>query len=838
MKQNPDALPLGAQRICFFLFCLILFPTAGFAQYEPDTAQAFSIRSPYSARAKTRQVLNTLGTRILLFLNYTEQDAQAGAWKTRDMSGMEEARYFTRAVDTATYRTIEIALMPHPEGGYEFYVYGQEIRSDGAQWANPDLAYIQSEFANQITAIQTEQQNVSLEDMGHQIYHLSYLQSDRALALLKSLGYTTVEFTQQAGESVNDRIYAPIQNGQWNLPVVVKLIDSAKTSLMDPAPVSQFGQQQGYAQTYSAVPDIGGTFLHQMTSGEPQQRLLLVYNKNNPEPMEALLSLLRDKIDRPSRQIVIEALVIEINTDKLKELGINFDGGKDDFRASFAEQGQNSPFSFIFDRNSFGKNFFFQGGLKAMMSSGDAEILSSPSVLVLDGRQARIQVGQHQLARKSTSTASGIIQSVDYFPVGIVLNLRPRINEDGTEITMQVETIVSAVNQSGSTQAGEVFFAPTVDNRQVQTFVRVADNTPFIIGGLISTDKQERTVGIPILSQIPILGIPFRRKITDSTKKEVIVVLTPHVIPLEEKSFSYVIPKDSKIFDAFGNQLFRNAYRIRDDDVFDLRFLYDSEVFQNLTSSLQAHTIDNPGLKTQEPYASILNGHVPGEDILVRRMLWELVLKTNFARHISPDRMILLEDRPDAPDSSGFQIAFLGKLLARREKEGANTLKLTFDTRGRGTLEHPFVPPKTRLTFENIELTPEGYTTALIEGNRRRADGKPNQWTTLLADIKPSGARNATTLEVLQAVMALKRILALNTTFPLTIDEFRVGRQIIFPTEQDLQQRYHIIDRDAAQFFYEVIQYYPEFEGAFSRETRRILHQMQASGMSSPTGGQ
>ena len=77
--------------------------------------------------------------------------------------------------------------------------------------------------------------------------------------------------------------------------------------------------------------------------------------------------------------------------------------------------------------------------------------------------------------------------------------------------------------------------------------------------------------------------------------------------------------------------------------------------------------------------------------------------------------------------------------------------------------------------------------------------------------------------------MVLKRVLALNTTMPLTIKEFRVGRQIIFPTEQDLKQRFHIIDRDAARFFYEVIQYYPEFEKAFSREMRAAQNLLEAS---------
>ena len=111
--------------------------------------------------------------------------------------------------------------------------------------------------------------------------------------------------------------------------------------------------------------------------------------------------------------------------------------------------------------------------------------------------------------------------------------------------------------------------------------------------------------------------------------------------------------------------------------------------------------------------------------------------------------------------------------------------------------------------------------------NRRGPDGLPENWAILLAETKPPGVRGATALQVLQGVMVLKRLLALNTSLPLTIQEFRVGRKIIFPTEADLKKRFHIVDRDAAQYFYEIIQYYPEFEKAFSIETQRITQLLE-----------
>ncbi|MCZ6634542.1 MAG: hypothetical protein O7G87_14140, partial [bacterium] len=132
-----------------------------------------------------------------------------------------------------------------------------------------------------------------------------------------------------------------------------------------------------------------------------------------------------------------------------------------------------------------------------------------------------------------------------------------------------------------------------------------------------------------------------------------------------------------------------------------------------------------------------------------------------------------------------------------------------------------FAQPKATISYQNH--TKETYIAHLMAGNQRQTDGSLDKWTIPLSKTNPPGVRGATSLEVLKGVLVLKRIIALNKTLPLTIKEFRVGRQIIFPTEQDLRQRFHIIDRDAARFYYEVIQYYPEFEKTFNRETRKYL---------------
>ncbi len=165
-------------------------------------------------------------------------------------------------------------------------------------------------------------------------------------------------------------------------------------------------------------------------------------------------------------------------------------------------------------------------------------------------------------------------------------------------------------------------------------------------------------------------------------------------------------------------------------------------------------------------------------------------------------------------------------MLSNRDAQNDNSLFLTIDKSFRGTPEHPLALPKADVSYETIESG--NYLEKLIqENNSFPEDASSGTWTTIVSTINPPGVRGRTALEVLQGVMVLKRILALNSTLPMTVDEFRVGRQIILPTETDLRQRFQIIDRDIAEYFYEVIQYYPEFEKVFRIRTRELLDEMR-----------
>jgi len=482
-----------------------------------------------------------------------------------------------------------------------------------------------------VTQRAPSRQATSMRDLDFEVLKLSYIQTDRALAILKTLGYSVVEFKAAKGEIRGEFNFTPQfsnKNKDLNapeaLPIIIKLPDTETISLVEKSTSKAASKKSALGV------DLGGVTLDNTTSGEPMQRLLVGYKPTDYNSVARLIDLVKNKIDVPANQIVIEALIIELNTENLNELGVDFSNAGPGYSAVFPppEGGSISPFTVVLDRTLLGSTSNFRANIEALISSKDAKILSKPSVLVLDGRQARIQIGQQIPIVKTTDTQISQTRSVDYIPVGIVLNLRPRISADGSRVTIQIETIISETEERiGAAGSGAVETAPIINNRKVQSFVRVANNTPFIIGGLISEKKTLNEGGVPILRDIPWLGRLFQISTQQRVQKEVIVVITPHIITETEDNFSRVIPQDSDLFNAFGNKSFPNSYRVTNDDVFDLNFIYDSPVFKDIIAEVKKRSEKDKTLLVREPYKSILESKIPGEDILVRKMLTEIIEK-------------------------------------------------------------------------------------------------------------------------------------------------------------------------------------------------------------------
>jgi len=830
---------------CWLLVvCLIFFGEDVEAQYgvgafSRGTTGDLSVEffeSPAKSLSGTRQFIDAVALRVLVELGYQSRPNTRGGHSLRGLGGVLETRLFAAPIRGQTgEKHIGLAIVRGLAGGYDVALFAEPDSSGVA--AAGDLANIKRQMQQMVLLLQRTSVNQEPE-VGYEMIRLGHMEAERAVSLLEALGYNTMSLAEASAPTTTRGAYGAstarttpsygtgtagsTSPSLKDLPLVINVGKASKTSLMDapetrtpttatrPVTTSQRGGING-------APELGGTYLHSTTSGAPEERLLLVYDMNDPESLEKLVNVLQTQIDVAAQQIVIEALVIELNTGTLRDLGIEFSGSQKNAQASFerSDSGSDLPFTFLFSRNGFTDFLSFKGKLEALAQSGKAEVLSSPSVLVLNDRQARIQVGQQVPVVRSVSTTTTTTSSVEYFPIGIVLNLRPRISPDGEEVTMQIETIISSISESSTQSAGgsnQVAFAPVVDNRTVETFVRVAEGTPFIIGGLLSTEQTDRRVGLPILSRIPFLGKLVSREQVERDRREVIVVITPHIVPLDDRSFSYLIPKDSKLFNRFDTQLFRNAYRVRDDDVWDLRFIRENSKLQNLVERVNEQVSMDLTLRRQEPFFGILEGRIAGEDVLVRRMMYEIIGKLNFAADIDPKKVLYFEVPPGMDPEQRFIDRRLERALKPALAQENYVSILKYKPLSETRAGHIFTVPL--CTVSDTLVSPQDQESLLWHLNRFDEEGQAKEWVITIG--------NEGDLDRLQRALILKQVLELNKNLPLTLEAFRPGAQLLFPSREDMRSRYHVIDLEVAKFFYETQFYYQSSERVFNQMVRQV----------------
>ena len=659
----------------------------------------------------------------------------------------------------------------------------------------------------------------ALRDLDYEIVKLSYIETDRALAILKTMGYTVVEYKGGKGEISGENNFTPIYSNKVDnlnapgvLPIIIKIPDTQTISLVEKS------KSKSTSKKSALGVDLGGVTLDNTTSGEPMQRLLVGYKSSNMRPLAQLLDLLANKIDVPASQVAIEALVIEINRDNLSELGVDFSAASSGVTADFPppQGGSISPFTVVLDRTLLGSGANFRANIDALVSKKLATIKSKPSALVLDGRQTRIQVGQQIPIVKITSFDQTSTRSVDYVPVGIVLNVRPRISEDGSSVTIQVETIISETEERiGATGGGDVESAPIINNRKVQSFVRVANNTPFIIGGLINEKSSDNEGGVPVLGQIPFIKNLFSVSGTKKVRREVIVVITPHIIKESSNQFSRVIPQDSPLFDQDNNKSFPNSYRVRQGDIFDLSFINESPVYQDIVKEVYKRADKDKTLAQKEPYQSILQGKIPGESVLVKKMLLDIIGKMNYVDYVDPEKIIYFATSDKDP--AGFEVEMLSGAVKKISPNQA--MKLTYSVVGKASIDKPFVQPTASVNYLTLK---DSYKNELVKYNKIGSTPSEDQFTILLSPKIPKYEKR------LYEVLILKKLLKMNPDLDLTLKYFKPGIEILFPSKDVLETTNFVVDRDAARLFYEVNLYYAAFGQEFNRGTAEIARLMQS----------
>jgi len=177
--------------------------------------------------------------------------------------------------------------------------------------------------------------------------------------------------------------------------------------------------------------------------------------------------------------------------------------------------------------------------LRALEESRRLEVLSRPQVLTLDNQSAFIQVGQRvPRITGSTITQIGQQNTITLENVGLILGVTPRISPEGN-VTMEIDAEKSEVGPESegipvsATLDGTVVRSPRINVASAQATVSAADGETIVLGGLITTKQQEFHRKVPWLGDLPILKHLFRFDSVSSTRSELLIILTPHVVRSE-----------------------------------------------------------------------------------------------------------------------------------------------------------------------------------------------------------------------------------------------------------------------------------------------------------------
>ncbi|MEW4526302.1 secretin and TonB N-terminal domain-containing protein [Maioricimonas sp. JC845] len=230
--------------------------------------------------------------------------------------------------------------------------------------------------------------------------------------------------------------------------------------------------------------------------------------------------------DCPPRQVQIEAHVLQIDLSDDTRHGVDFeallariDGARIGLETTGFVNPNESP-AFFFGVDGTDLNVLMQ----AIKNTTNAKTLASPKVLVVNGQEARIQIGAQLGFLVTTTTQTSTLQEVQFLDVGVVLRVTPQISNDG-RILMTVKPEVS------TGEVNPLTGLPQEETTEIETTVMLTDGKGMVIGGLIQEADVEDQAKLPIAGDLWLVGKLFRRIRTVRSRSEIVIALVPRLVP-------------------------------------------------------------------------------------------------------------------------------------------------------------------------------------------------------------------------------------------------------------------------------------------------------------------
>ncbi|MDF1694098.1 MAG: hypothetical protein P1U47_17140 [Zhongshania sp.] len=235
------------------------------------------------------------------------------------------------------------------------------------------------------------------------------------------------------------------------------------------------------------------------------------------------------EIDTESRQVVIEAVIVESDAGISKGLGVNLSTvlSANGFAVATNSLGA------IINPSSLGEGghlIFSQGGdlaglISAIEKSSNSKILSHPQILIMDRERGNISVGQNVpfLTSRQTTDGGTVIQQIERKDVGVTLTVVPHI--------LSNDSIILQIQQESSSVTDSSIAADIITNtRSISTIARLKDGQTILLGGLVSDESRTQRSGVPFFKDIPWLGRLFQFNSKSSIQRELTVLIKTTVI--------------------------------------------------------------------------------------------------------------------------------------------------------------------------------------------------------------------------------------------------------------------------------------------------------------------
>lgn len=316
-------------------------------------------------------------------------------------------------------------------------------------------------------------------------------------------------------------------------PVLAKLLEGTSASASTPSssPASSDANPSASANT-SATAALGPISAGSSTGGtvvqaEPNTNALLI--KAAPAMMQNLLNIIKNLDVRPA-QVLIEAVIVEVSDSIANQLGINWIS--------------RSESKFIDSNNVLNIGFLYanqlQTVIQALAAESNVNILSTPSVVVTNNQEAKIEIGQTVSIKDSSypNNAGGTTIGTPYTTytrqkVGLHLYVTPQISQNGI-IQMKIDQANDSIDTTDKDSVTSGM--PVFNNRTINTNVLIDSGAILVLGGLISNQVNETVNKLPVLGDIPGIGALFQNKAQSRDRKNLMVFLKPVVLKDKQAS--------------------------------------------------------------------------------------------------------------------------------------------------------------------------------------------------------------------------------------------------------------------------------------------------------------